>query len=233
MKKRFKWEPVALIILVVGLGMWLVWGSRDKIYGIEPAEGARRVELRVGSQRGIVEVVEVPGADGAVVSTHRFRVMLRNGFVSDPMNDAQFTQRYGDEVYKTTVQTQENIAFRLLNITSWTGLFWAGLGLIGQIAFSGRMLVQWIVSEKKRESVIPEVFWWLSLAGGVLLFTYFVWRQDLVGVLGQSSGVVIYARNIKLIKKRAKRQAEELASPGAAVVPQVPATTPKGASQDV
>lgn len=207
MKKRFKWEPVALIILVVGLGMWLVWGNRDRFYGLKPDEGARRVELRVGTQRGIVEVVQLD--EGA---HHRFRVMLRNGFVSEPMSDEDFTQRYGQEVYQTTVQTQEKAVFRLLNITSWAGLFWAGLGLIGQIAFSGRMLVQWIVSEKKRESVIPEIFWWLSLAGGALLFTYFVWRQDLVGVLGQSSGLVIYARNIKLIKKRARRQAEAAAA---------------------
>ncbi len=231
MKKRFKWEPVALIVLVVGLGMWLVWGNRDKFYGIKPSENARRVELRVGSQRGIVEVIEVKPADKSVPE-HQFRVMLRNGFVSEPMNDDAFTQRYGAEVYETTVQSQEKIVFRLLNITSWGGLLWAGIGLVGQIAFSGRMLVQWIVSEKKRESVIPEVFWWLSLAGGVLLFVYFVWRQDLVGVLGQSSGVVIYARNIKLIKKRAKRRAEELASPAAAAVPQVPATTPSS-SQSV
>lgn len=210
MKKRFKWEPVALIILVVGLGMWLVWGNRDRFYGIKPEEGARRVELRVGSERGIVEVVDVAPADGQ--PAHRFRVMLRNGFVSQAMDDQGFTERYGPEVYKTTVQSQEKVIFRLLNITSWGGLLWAGIGLAGQIAFSGRMLVQWIVSEKKRESVIPEVFWWLSLAGGALLFVYFVWRQDLVGVLGQSSGVVIYARNIKLIKKRAKRQADELAA---------------------
>ncbi len=212
MKKRFKWEPVALIILVVGLGMWLVWGNRDKFYGIKPSENARRVELRVGSQRGIVEVVEIPASNG--VPAHQFRVMLRNGFVSEPMNDDAFTQRYGEEVHETAVQSQEKVVFRLLNITSWGGLLWAGIGLIGQIAFSGRMLVQWIVSEKKRESVIPEVFWWLSLAGGALLFVYFVWRQDLVGVLGQSSGVVIYARNIKLIKKRAKRQSEAALAAG-------------------
>lgn len=221
MKKRFKWEPVALIVLVVGLGMWLVWGNRDNFYGIKPAENARRVELRVGSQRGIVEVIEVKPSTSA--PTHQFRVMLRNGFVSEPMDDAAFTQRYGTDVYQTTVQSQEKVLFRLLNITSWAGLLWAGIGLIGQIAFSGRMLVQWIVSEKKRESVIPEVFWWLSLAGGVLLFVYFVWRQDLVGVLGQSSGVVIYARNIKLIKKRARRQAE------AAATPTLNSTTSQGA----
>lgn len=227
MKKRFKWEPVALIVLVVALGMWLVWGNRDKFYGIKPAEDARRVELRVGSQRGIVEVVEVPRGDAGAGPSHQFRVMLRNGFVSEAMDDTAFTERYGADVYKTTVQSQEHAVFRLLNITSWAGLLWAGIGLAGQIAFSGRMLVQWIVSEKKRESVIPEVFWWLSLAGGALLFVYFVWRQDLVGVLGQSSGVVIYARNIKLIKKRARRQAEEEAAAHASVTP------PDGVSRNV
>jgi len=63
------------------------------------------------------------------------------------------------------------------------------------------------VSEKQRESVVPEAFWWLSLVGGVFLFVYFVWRQDIVGVLGQSSGVVIYARNLWLIRKRRRRLA--------------------------
>jgi lipid-A-disaccharide synthase-like uncharacterized protein len=138
--------------------------------------------------------------------------MLRNGFVSDPMDDAAFIARYGVDAHDAAVRSQDNLAFRLLNITGWGGLLWAGIGLLGQVAFSGRMLVQWLVSEKRRESVVPEVFWWLSLGGGVLLFAYFVWRQDFVGVLGQSSGVVIYARNIKLIRKRARRLAQESAA---------------------
>jgi lipid-A-disaccharide synthase-like uncharacterized protein len=75
------------------------------------------------------------------------------------------------------------------------------------------MLLQWFVSERKRESVIPEAFWWLSLIGGVALFAYFVWRQDIVGVLGQSSGLVIYARNIRLIYKQRKRALEAAEQP--------------------
>jgi lipid-A-disaccharide synthase-like uncharacterized protein len=208
--KRFKWEPFALIILVVGLGMWLVWGNRDRFYGIKPEEGSRRLELRVGTDRGIIEVLPQPAP--ADPQSHRFRVMLRNGFVSDPMDDAAFIARYGVDAHDAAVRSQDNLAFRLLNITGWGGLLWAGIGLLGQVAFSGRMLVQWLVSEKRRESVVPEVFWWLSLGGGVLLFAYFVWRQDFVGVLGQSSGVVIYARNIKLIRKRARRLAQESAA---------------------
>ena len=78
---------------------------------------------------------------------------------------------------------------------------------LGQCAFFGRMMVQWVVSEKKRESVVPSAFWWMSLIGGVCLFSYFVWRVDFIGVLGQSTGVVIYARNIRLIHKQKRRLA--------------------------
>jgi lipid-A-disaccharide synthase-like uncharacterized protein len=67
------------------------------------------------------------------------------------------------------------------------------------------MLIQWVISEKQRASVIPPLFWWLSFFGGVALFSYFVWRKDVVGVLGQSTGVVIYARNLRLIHKQNRR----------------------------
>ena len=52
-----------------------------------------------------------------------------------------------------------------------------------------------------QRSEVPVVFWWLSLAGGLLLFVYFVWRKDPIGVLGQSTGVAVYARNLRLIAK--------------------------------
>ena len=64
------------------------------------------------------------------------------------------------------------------------------------------MLVHWVISERTHASTVPEIFWWFSFIGGVCLFTYFVWRVDIVGVLGQSTGIVIYARNLKLIKKQ-------------------------------
>ncbi len=195
--RRFKWEPAALIVLVVGLGVWLVWGNRDRIYGLDVPDGARRIELRIGNQRGIVAVSEQDGG-------REFRVVLRNGHVSPVMDDATFAEHYGEAAHRSAIGDGDNLIFRLFNVTGWTGMLWAGIGLLGQVAFSGRMLVQWVVSEKRRESVVPEAFWWLSLFGGVTLFAYFVWRQDIVGVLGQSSGVVIYARNIKLIHKRKK-----------------------------
>ena len=99
----------------------------------------------------------------------------------------------------------ERMLLGFFNISSWTNFAWVMVGLLGQGAFFGRMFIQWIVSEKHRQSQVPELFWWLSFAGGICLFTYFVWRVDVVGVLGQSTGVVIYARNLRLIQKQKRR----------------------------
>ena len=99
----------------------------------------------------------------------------------------------------------ERALLGFFNITSWVNFGWVAVGLLGQAAFFGRMFIQWVVSEKSKQSQVPEMFWWLSFVGGVFLFTYFVWRVDVVGVLGQSSGVVIYARNLRLIHKEKRR----------------------------
>lgn len=90
---------------------------------------------------------------------------------------------------------------RLLNITSPAGVAWVTLGLLGQLIFTGRMLIQWLASEKSRRSVIPVAFWWLSLGGAAMLVVYFVWRRDIVGVAGQSAGLFVYARNLVLIHR--------------------------------
>ncbi len=87
----------------------------------------------------------------------------------------------------------------LLNITSPAGVLWVALGLAGQLLFTGRMLLQWLASERLRRSVVPPAFWWLSLSGATLLVLYFIWRKDLVGVLGQGVGWVVYLRNLWLI----------------------------------
>lgn len=89
--------------------------------------------------------------------------------------------------------------FRLLNITSPVGFAWVALGLAGQVLFTGRMVLQWLISERSRRSTVPVGFWWMSLAGASMLLVYFVWRRDIVGVLGQSAGWLIYIRNLWLI----------------------------------
>ena len=78
---------------------------------------------------------------------------------------------------------------------------WLALGLLGQLFFSGRFVLQWIASERKKASVIPAAFWWLSVLGSVCLLVYAVYRADPVFVLGQSAGLIIYVRNIVLIQR--------------------------------
>jgi lipid-A-disaccharide synthase-like uncharacterized protein len=80
-------------------------------------------------------------------------------------------------------------------------LWWVVFGLIGQLMFTGRFLVQWIASERVRKSVIPITFWYFSIAGGLILLSYAIHRGDPVFILGQSLGVFIYSRNLWLIHK--------------------------------
>lgn len=83
---------------------------------------------------------------------------------------------------------------------------WLAIGLIGQGIFSARFIVQWLVSEKEKRSVIPVAFWYLSLLGGITLLLYSIYKKDPVFILGQSTGVFIYARNLYLIhRERASR----------------------------
>lgn len=89
----------------------------------------------------------------------------------------------------------------VLNITSPAGAAWVAVGLGGQLLFTGRMLVQWIASEKNRRSVVPVAFWWMSLVGASMLLVYFIWRRDIVGILGQATGWAIYVRNLILIRR--------------------------------
>lgn len=78
---------------------------------------------------------------------------------------------------------------------------WIATGLLGQALFTSRFLIQWIVSERRGESVIPLAFWWFSILGGVTLLSYALWRQDPVFILGQSTGLLVYTRNLILIAR--------------------------------
>jgi lipid-A-disaccharide synthase-like uncharacterized protein len=79
-------------------------------------------------------------------------------------------------------------------------LAWVAFGLAGQLLFTARFLVQWIASERARRSVVPVAFWYFSMGGGLMLLTYAIYRADPVFILGQLMGVVIYARNLWLIR---------------------------------
>jgi lipid-A-disaccharide synthase-like uncharacterized protein len=82
--------------------------------------------------------------------------------------------------------------------------FWLVLGFAGQAAFSGRFVVQWLASEREGRSVVPVTFWFLSIAGSLLLLAYALHRRDPVFVLGQAMGVFIYLRNLALIRREAR-----------------------------
>jgi lipid-A-disaccharide synthase-like uncharacterized protein len=96
---------------------------------------------------------------------------------------------------------------QVLHVENELELLWVAFGLFAQAMFTGRFLVQWIASERLRRSVVPTAFWYFSLAGGVMLLTYALYRQDPVFILGQLFGVVIYARNLWLIHAERRRDA--------------------------
>ena len=93
----------------------------------------------------------------------------------------------------------------LAHLQSWwastpsTELAWVTIGFIAQFMFSMRFIVQWVATEKARASIIPETFWYFSFAGGSMLLAYAIYRSDPVFIVGQATGLVIYARNIYFI----------------------------------
>lgn len=79
---------------------------------------------------------------------------------------------------------------------------WLVIGFCGQALFSMRFLIQWWASERQRRSVIPHAFWFFSLAGGVTLLSYAIYRQDPVFIVGQAGGLFIYSRNLYFIYRQ-------------------------------
>jgi lipid-A-disaccharide synthase-like uncharacterized protein len=92
-----------------------------------------------------------------------------------------------------------NWMMQMMHVESQAELLWVLFGLSAQLMFTARFVVQWIASERARNSVVPVAFWYFSLAGGVMLLCYALYRKDPVFVLGQALGVVIYTRNLWLI----------------------------------
>ena len=78
---------------------------------------------------------------------------------------------------------------------------WLGVGLLGQAFFSARFLVQWIASERRRQSVVPVHFWYFSIGGGLTLLAYAIYRLDPVFILGQGAGLLVYARNLYFLRR--------------------------------
>jgi len=81
---------------------------------------------------------------------------------------------------------------------------WTTVGFVGQFAFGGRFVLQWIASEMKKRSHVPVGFWYLSLVGSLILLTYSIHRSEPIFILGFSLNTIIYVRNLHLIYKHEK-----------------------------
>jgi lipid-A-disaccharide synthase-like uncharacterized protein len=84
--------------------------------------------------------------------------------------------------------------------TDW---LWLTIGFAGQALFSMRFLVQWLASERRGRSIVPLAFWYFSIAGGLTLLAYAIYRADPVFIVGQAAGLFIYLRNLQLIRAAA------------------------------
>jgi lipid-A-disaccharide synthase-like uncharacterized protein len=86
--------------------------------------------------------------------------------------------------------------------------FWLAFGIVAQLVFTARFLVQWFASERAGRSVIPVSFWILSITGGMMTLAYGIQRREAVIIMGQVLAVFIYIRNLMLIAKNRAKQSE-------------------------
>lgn len=82
---------------------------------------------------------------------------------------------------------------------------WVLFGLAGQSCFFLRFLVQWLASERAGQSVIPNLFWYLSIAGALIVLVYGFIRLEPVLILGQVPALAVYLRNLYFVYKRRKQ----------------------------
>ena len=173
------------IALILGLGVWVFMSLTETSKIVRPG--------------GVEVTVQLPDAwDKAIL------YKADDGhyhYVITQQSDGKTIEVDSDELAARMhrSRTQRSWGQKLLNVSSPLGYLWVGLGLLGQVLFTGRMVVQWLASEKSKRSVVPPVFWWMSLAGSTMLMVYFLWRRDPIGLLGQSFGWFIYVRNLWMI----------------------------------
>ena len=96
---------------------------------------------------------------------------------------------------------------------------WKGVGYAGTLIFFSRFLVQWYATEKRRQVVVPQAFWWLSLVGELLLFAYSVHQRDSVFIISYAFTWIPYIRNL-MIHQRHKAAQSNCAGCGKKIPPQ-------------
>nr|WP_236658449.1 lipid-A-disaccharide synthase N-terminal domain-containing protein [Pseudomonas knackmussii] len=78
--------------------------------------------------------------------------------------------------------------------------------MVGQVVFTGRFVLQLWFSERAHRPVNPIHFWYMSMLGSVMLFCYAIAQRDPIIILGQSFGIVVYLRNLALIRRAARAE---------------------------
>ena len=100
----------------------------------------------------------------------------------------------------------DTLPLAVLNVDLWGKSFqfgyWEIFGGLGQAMFASRFLVQWIISERRRQSVIPVAFWYLSLVGSLILLVYGIHREEAIFALGFLFNAFVYVRNLILIRRQ-------------------------------
>jgi lipid-A-disaccharide synthase-like uncharacterized protein len=94
----------------------------------------------------------------------------------------------------------------MLNSISMKEGLWIVFGLIGQVMFTGRFVLQWIASERAKQSVVTKSFWLFSILGSTILSVYAIYRKDPVFIVGQVPGIVIYFRNLVIMRNSQRSQ---------------------------
>ena len=82
---------------------------------------------------------------------------------------------------------------------------WLVFGIVAQVLFAMRFVVQWLASEKEGRSVIPMAFWFFAMAGGLLTLIYGLVKREPIIILGQALSIFIYLRNLQLIVRDRRR----------------------------
>ena len=163
----------------------------------------------------LIQRIETDAKKYEVVSVNE----LKDGITRVTINGQKFTALDETYIYEKDgklVRGQQipsdlkNIVISASKATPYpkpsSPIFWLILGFTAQILFTSRMVVQWYSSEKAKKSVVPVLFWYLSVIGSTLLLTYAIYRQDPVFILGQSAGLFVYFRNLWFIRKEKTEQ---------------------------
>lgn len=196
MNRRGPWLTITIVTTILTLWVCLAWLNAGSA---GDPEGAVNIKIQLPASRDHANLIR--NLDG----THSYIVLGLDGSTST-LSPEEFAQRVYDS------QSSRNLLAVVFNISSPLGMIWVGLGLLGQLLFTGRMIVQWLASEKSKQSVVPPLFWWMSLAGSMMLLSYFLWRRDVVGILGQGIGLAIYVRNLHLIYSSAPMLSADVAN---------------------